>query len=457
MQRISSVCQGFAVACVLVYAVVYKNAHLRLEPVSGNVYVDVWADDIVRSSAAFVSFPYCQAGLVAAHIGVGTCLQVARDTVLLEPSHSVVIGVLKKGRTVSVAGGPEEINGRTVIRIQPAGAVDITDMSTCSLGMPVVARRCGFVNEIDLFSFPGGTFIPTFVQVVHQKASCVDGSFDLETCQLDFPTSAEFQREIDEFFVGAIDDYKVQFTHAFQSETIGQRTMSQAEHWGVPVCRPGTGSFPPMCYEHSGGGHDLSSISGLLSLVSLTLDSNNDQTNHAGHIEAYRTSGMKLQVKVHYTNVLPWRSWFGLGPIGYQYTVDVIPAQSVWRSITLHPKDFRSWVPSSELVDLGKHDRLLVWADGLEISAHVTGTLGHLDVVSLALIVASMVPLAWSANIIVRALSSRVDRRSSYETMDLDEGGCRRGALPWLPAGARRTRRSRAAPRCHRSSCGASP
>mmetsp|Transcript_123371 Transcript_123371/g.356609 ORF Transcript_123371/g.356609 Transcript_123371/m.356609 type:complete len:456 (-) Transcript_123371:12-1379(-) len=417
-QRIAIVLKGLIVAFVIVYTVFYRNTHLRLEPVTGNIYTDIWAENAARSVASFAGLPYCREHQPPALVEVGTCLTAVHDTAILDLDRSITVGTLRRGQSTLAAGAPVYAEGQRVVSIEPSGAVSINDLSLCETEAQVGGRRCGFVNEVDLLSF-GGNFIPTFVQVVHQKASCIDGSADLTSCQLDFKTSPEFQREIDDYFIGNIELYKVQFTHAFQSETIGQKTMAEAAHFGIPDCGLGTA---PLCFERGGGGHDVSSVRGLLSLAQVSLDSNNFQTNHAGHAEVYRTSGMKLQVKVHYTNVRPWWSWAGLGTVGYQYSVDVVPAQSVWKSVTLHPGDYRSWVPASAMADFGEHDRLLVWADGIEISAHVTGTIGHVDLTNLLLVAATVVPLMWLAVALVGCLGSRASKASRYETMDRDDG-----------------------------------
>merc|ERR1719188_2342439 len=146
-------------------------------------------------------------------------------------------------------------------------------------------------------------------------------------------------------------------------------------HLGMQSCDK---NRRPMCYDNSGGGHDRTTVGDLLSMANITLDSNNDETNHVGRREAFRTSGVKLRVDVHYTNLRPWWAWTGLGTVGYRYTVETVPAQSVWKAITLHPENYRSWVTGNDVSNFGEYDRLLVWADGIEINSRVSGKIGHL-------------------------------------------------------------------------------
>jgi hypothetical protein len=315
--------QGAIMGYVVLYAVFYKNTHLRMHPVTGNVYVNAWPNEAAKRIDTFWQLPYCFS-----------------------------------------AADP--------------------------------ALRCSYINEIDLFSFDDGTFIPTRIQVLQQRASCMDGTNDTDNCVLDFKTSPHQMFPLDRFLVGQVENYRLQFTHAFQSEGMGSGTMADVEHRGLPDCDGNQDKelFVPLCYNRKDGGHDLSSVQGLLNHLGLSLDSNNDETNHAAQKETYRTSGMKLSVHVHYNNMKSWWIFGGQREVGYDYRVEAVPSPSVWRSRTLWSRrEMRAWLREDQLKYLGKHDRVLIWADGIEVKAKVRGTLGHLDLGALLLLSASAVPL----------------------------------------------------------------
>jgi len=422
VQRLTLIVQAFICGYILIYVIFYRNHHLKLEPVTGNVHVDVWGGAHGHTQADFEQLAYCEGHGASVGVQAGTCLVSRRKTSLLDDSWNH-IGTLSPGQSVLAAGPPKDFGGVLRVPVQSGGIVDLQDMRRCShqAGSAPELHRCGFVNEVDLLQMDGGRFVPTFVQVVHQKASCADGSSYLDTCQLDYRATPENQQVIDEFYIGYIERYKVQFTHAFQSDIIGQMTLDEASHLDMPECGGAAFGGPPaICYDRTGGGHDETTIAGLLSLAGLTLDSNNMETNHPGNLEAFRTSGMKLHVSVQYSNVESFWSWAGLGTIGYRYHVDVMPAQSVWRSIILKPESYRAWVNAGDIVGIGKCDRLVIWADGIEISGRVAGHLGHLDITNLLLVLSASIPLLWLASNIVRCLLLRTTS-GKYETMGFDD------------------------------------
>lgn len=317
--------QGAIVSYVVLYALFYKSTHLRMHPVTGNVYVNAWPSEAAKEVNTFWRLPYCFS---------------AQDPSL----------------------------------------------------------RCSHVNEIDLFSFDDGTFIPTRIQVLQQRASCLDGTNNTDDCVLDFKTSPDQMFPLDKFLVGQVESYKLQFTHAFHSDGFGAGTMADVEHRGYQDCKSNGNdkeeTDAPICYDREGGGHDMSSIQGLLTLLGLSLDSNNNETNHASQRETYRTSGMKLKVHVDYSNMMMWGVFGGQREVGYSYSVEAVPSPSVWRSRTLWSRrEMRAWLRQDQLKYLGKNDRVLVWADGIEVDAKVRGSLGHLELGALLLLFSAAVPL----------------------------------------------------------------
>jgi len=389
--------------CILLYVVLYcmfyKRTHLRREPVTGDVYVDGWLPKFKTTTDVFSNLGYCSAQIQSADVQAGSCVKAIRQTAIDERSSP---HTLFPGQSVIAAAAPEEVDGYMMLKIQPTGMVYLKDVQLCGAGS-ATTRRCGYVNDVDLHSFKGGNFIPTFVQVVHQKASCVDGSENIKTCQLDYKTTADYEQQLDEFFIGSIEQYQVQFTHTFESDTLGQRQMDQAEHFGIPSCA--ISMLYPFCYDASDGGHDMTSIGLLVGLIGQNLSNNNAETDHVGRRETFRTSGMKLHVQVKYSNLEDFWSWTGSGTVGYTYEVEQVPAESVWRSKTITRKEeMRAWVNGDMLVNFGDHDRMLIWADGIEIRAHVSGHFGQLDLSSLLVLLASAGPLLFFSGALVSCM-----------------------------------------------------
>lgn len=406
--------QVFIVLYVVCYAIFYRSTHLRIEPVTGDVHLDGWLDRSSSASDALAKFGYCAYRVDDAP--VGACLMALRATQVVGGESP---GRLMPGERVIVASASHTVDGYLMIDVFPLGAVYLQDMQLCdqpaALGQ---RRRCAYVNDVDLHSFKDGNFIPTYVQVIHQRAACVDGTSDISSCQLDYPTAPEFEQQIDEFFIGAVEKHKVQLTHTFQSETLGQLRMDQATSGGVSTCS--ATSEVVFCRDPADGGHDLTSVEKLLSVASLSLSSNNAETDHTGRRETFRTSGIKLHIKVRYSNLEGFWSWTGTGEVGYSYSVEQVPAESVWRSKTITRKEeMRAWVSGERLADFAEHDRMLIWADGIELGAHVYGRVGHLDLSALLLVLASAAPLLFFSKALVSCVCG-VGLGSDCEAMDED-------------------------------------
>jgi len=337
LRRVKWALRGLVLAYLLIYAMLYKNTHLRRESVTGNVYVDLWPSKEAKNISKFDRLPYCQ------------------------------------------------------------------DLST----------PCGFVNEVDLLSFQDN-FVPTFVQVAQQRASCLDGTTSTDGCQLDYKTSPEYLWTLGSYYIGDIEMYKVQVTHAFRSEGMRQMTMVDAVAEDVLPCQHGGPDGKDVlvrpvgfCREAAGGGHDLASVEGLLAAGLLSLESNNDATNHPDRRERFRTSGMKLRLRVRYTNIAPWWSWIGAGQVGYRYEIEAIPARSVYRERTARtPEEARAWVHPEKLSRMQMYDRLLIWADGIDLKTEVMGEVGHLDISALLILLASTMPLLYFAGNIAELVVS---------------------------------------------------
>lgn len=347
LRRVKWALRGAVIAYVVLYAILYKNTHLRREPVTGSLYVDLWPSKEAKNTARFALLPYC--------------------------------------------GDP--------------------------------ARPCGFVNEVDLFAFKDN-FVPTSVKVAQQQASCLDGA-DTDTCQLDFKTDAEAVSDLGGYFVGDVEQYMVAVTHAFGSEGFREMTMLDAVGEDVPPCSFSAGSAlpPPVGFcRDAAGGHDLATVEGLLAAGGVHLSGNNDLTNHPQHFEPYRSSGMKLRLRVRYSNIAPWWSLLGRGQVGYRYEVDLIPARSVYRELTIRSREeMRAWVHPAKLDGMKSHDRLLVWADGIDIATHVVGEVGHLDLSALLVLMASAMPLLYFAGNIAEQCVNAAPSGETYESMDAPE------------------------------------
>ncbi|CAK0813097.1 unnamed protein product, partial [Prorocentrum cordatum] len=129
------------------------------------------------------------------------------------------------------------------------------------------------------------------------------------------------------------------------------------------------------------------------------------KTDHPGGREPFRESGVKLRIDVHYTNLGSWLgSWESLG---YSYKVRIIPAASVWDGLTISSlREARAWLSPDKLKDFGQYDRVLVFADGIQVSAKLHGKLGALDMTQLLLTVVSALLLLFFAELIAEMLAA---------------------------------------------------
>jgi len=310
----------------------------------------------------------------------------------------------------------ERLIGSVDVQVWPgekmAGADIFAQLPYCQASQV----RCDFVNEIDVLSMgEAEVFIPTHVVVNHQRSSCASGSpNDTAGCRLGYSTGPESMVQVDEYFIGNVEKFQLTLGHAFHSEVFGEGVLADAKEIGVPRCPEEGQPFPPMCREtapgdwaagRGAGGHDRTSVGGLLELAGTTLDSNNDETDHPGGREPFRESGVKLRIDVHYTNLGSWLgSWESLG---YSYKVRIIPAASVWDGLTISSlREARAWLSPDKLKDFGQYDRVLVFADGIQVSAKLHGKLGALDMTQLLLTVVSALLLLFFAELIAEMLAA---------------------------------------------------